>query len=178
VIPRGPGYIVDFFRTIGSAATPQYFGTLWNPAGSGKVVVVRAVQVQIPATTTPGTLCRLYRITVQPTAGTAITPSKQDTESDASVVEAIGGTASDGGALTPITTAVPATSPLGTTIAQSNATTGQVSGAVDITRSYADEEAIVLRPGEGLLIVNNGAALAATGQNYFRGRVYFEEYDS
>jgi hypothetical protein len=95
------------FRTAGAAATTHNLFTLENATGSGRVVRIKRLIVQLDATATLTAvmpLVKTSRSTAIPTGGTTLTKGLFDTtQTSVAGVVARGATASDGGGATAIT---------------------------------------------------------------------------
>ncbi len=152
------------FRTLGAAATAQNLFTIRNGDAS-LVVRVRRLVMQMDATavlTAVMPLVKTCRISAA-SGGTALTKVPWDSSytSDADVV-CLGGTASDGGTATAITATA------GATLWQQfgfrlHTAVGQVLGIDNNMLSIiCENNPVVLRPGEGLLV---HIVAAATSSN-------------
>jgi len=166
------------FRTLGNAATTQNFLTIRN-SGVARNVDVRRVVFQMDATavlTTFMPIMRICRISVAPTGGTALT--KVDwgpTASDASIT-VLGGTATDSGAATGIT------STPGATMWQQygmrmHTLVGQVLGADNNVLSIISADYPVrLGNGEGLLVhIVAAAGTSNPATNHYFVQIAWEE---
>ena len=94
------------FRTLGNAASPQNLFTIENPVGSGVVVKVRRMSLQMDATavlTAVSCQFKTFRTTGIPSGGTTLTIPEFVTSGAAAAAICRGATASDGGAATAIT---------------------------------------------------------------------------
>lgn len=98
-------YSASSFRTAGLASAPHNLLTIWNPAASGRRLVIRRLTVQLDHTTLLATNLHIInsRPTAEPTGGTVITATKNDPDYAAAVAVVRGATASDGGGATAIT---------------------------------------------------------------------------
>lgn len=164
VIPTSPRIVsneVKFtsWRTVASAATPHNLLSIENTTGSAVLVAVRelAVEIQVNAVTAMLVAAdvKLFRGTTVPTGGTVLTQHQLDTADTVSPANVVvrGATASDGGAATAITYALPATNPM---YAQSvsKILTGVGQWVTDDQRFIQrDEDPLILRAGQSLLLV-------------------------
>lgn len=159
-------YSCSTFRTLGTAASPQYIFTLENPAASTKNVVVRDLTIisdstALLATVAPQVLCS--RPAVLPTGGTALASVPWRSGYVAAGAIARGGTASDGGGATAITVTA------GSTIYQ-QFVDRQVTTVGNIVHpAYpvlppvgVDLRQQILAPGESILVSTVTAAAATT----------------
>jgi hypothetical protein len=172
------------FRQLGIAgAVGQRLAALFNPTGSGKIVNVNQVTVDllttvIKAATVIPPLVRIHKITTLPTGGTAIPKVSKDSAlplAAASIAVALQGTASDGGAATAIASTPAAGSVLTQEFAPRMIT---AAGYEMFDRTELLEDAgVVLRAGEGILV---NLDYTAAGQNpitdhWIVGLDWFEE---
>lgn len=142
------------FRTVGSAGTPQNLFTLMN-TGTAVSVNIRRLVMQMDATAVLASvmpLIKASRITAA-SAGTLLTKVAWDTtDTSHASVEARGGTASDGGALTAITATA------GVAMWQQygfrlHTAVGQVLGLDNnVLSSITETYPVVLRQNEGVLV--------------------------
>ncbi len=91
------------YRSVGRAGTtPRRLLSIWNPAGSGKVVYINGVffdlvQGAAMAVTVIPPIVRVYRITAAPTGGTVLTKSAKDTTlTSAATIVVTGDASADG----------------------------------------------------------------------------------
>ncbi len=146
------------FRAIGRAGTtPRRLLTIWNPVGSGKVVhlnqvAIDLVQTAIMAVTVIPPVIRIYKITAAPTGGTALTKVAKDNLLSSSASILLAGDASVDG--TNSVTALAATTTAGAALTQEFAprliTAAGYEPADRI--ELLDDKDIVLRAGEGVCL--------------------------
>lgn len=165
------------FRTLGTTTANTNIASLFNKTGSGVLVAVRALVLEHDYTAVVTTVRNIAvtEISVAPTTGTLLTPVVFDTTQTRSTnVEWRGATASDGGAATALT-ATPE-SRFG------QAFTFRANGASQIEQintdarrmiPFADDDPVIFRPGEGLLLTAV-EALAAT--YHLMVNIAWEEY--
>jgi len=167
------------FRTLGTAATPQNLMTIEN-IDATKLIYIRRITVQMDGTAVLVSVMpqvKLSRATAVPTGGTVLAKGQFDT-SNASNANSIlrGGTASDGGAATAIT------STAGTTLWQQytqrlHTAVGQVIGIdSNVAPGLVDTQSLILRQNQALLIqvvASAGASNPAT--NHWFCNIVWEE---
>lgn len=167
------------FRTLGTAATPQNLLTIEN-IDATKLITIRRLTVQMDATAVLVSVMpqvKTSRATAVPTGGTVLAKAQFDTgnASDANSIVR-GGTASDGGVATAIT------STAGTTIWQQytmrmHTVVGQVLGVdSNILPSLVDTQNLILRQNQALLVqivASAGASNPAT--NHWFCNIVWEE---
>lgn len=146
------------FRAIGRAGTtPRRMLTIWNPTGTGKVVHINQitldlVQTAVIASTVVPPVIRVYKITAAPSGGTALTKVAKDNllGSNASILLA-GDASADG---TNSATALAATTTAGAALTQEFAPrliTAAGYEMFDRTELLVGWD-VMLRPGEGLCL--------------------------
>lgn len=146
------------FRTVGRAGTvARRLLTIWNPAGSGKVVTVNQLAVDfaqlaaIAVTVIPPAI-RVYRITAAPTGGTALTKNAKDTALTSAATIVLAGDASADG--TNSASALAATTTAGAALTQEffpRLITGAGYEVADRIELLADKR-VIIRAGEGLVL--------------------------
>lgn len=150
------------FRTTGRAGTAgQKLMSIHNATGSAVIVDVKRVKVDVintavRAITVEPVLIRLWKVTVLPTNGTALTKTSKDSTlyptSDASVTIRGDASADKTGSATTLT----ATLPTGTFVSQEygprNFTAVGQEAADRVVFLEAEEEVITLRALEGLVV--------------------------
>jgi hypothetical protein len=146
------------FRTVGRAGTtPRRILAIWNALGSGKVVHVNqitldVVQTAVMAVTVVPPIIRIYRITAIPTNGTALSKIAKDSNLSSSASISLFGDASADG--TNSASALAATTTSGAMLAQEfmarliTAAGYEMFDRVELLAGWD----IVLRPGEGLVL--------------------------
>jgi len=167
------------FRTLGTAATPQNLFTIEN-IDATKLVTIRRLSVQMDATAVLVSVMpqvKTSRATAVPTGGTVIAKAQFDTANASNANTIIrGGTASDGGVATAIT------STAGTTIWQQytmrmHTLAGQVLGIdSNILPLLVETQNLILRQNQALLVqvvASAGASNPATN-NWFVNIVWEE----
>lgn len=156
------------FRTVGTAAAgDRNYASLFNKAGSGVIVAVRRLSIQIDKAVQQATarIIAASSIATAPTTGVLLTPTLFDsTKTQNASVEFRGDTASDGAAMT-ILTATPGARGWGEfqqRIADL-APTGQIRVPDDsLLPLIAAGEPVYLREGEGILVTHLNAAAEAS----------------
>lgn len=146
------------FRMVGRAGTtPRRLLALFNAAGSGKIVhinqvAIDVIQTAVIAVTVVPAVIRTYRITAAPTGGTALTKNAKDTALTSSASVTILGDASADG--TNSATALAAVTTAGTALTQEfNPRLITAAGYEMFDRAELLEgKDIVLRPGEGIVL--------------------------
>jgi hypothetical protein len=172
-VPIDNTFVASSFRTLGTAAIPQNIFSIENQAGSAKTLEVRRLSVVMDATavlTAVAVQVRTSRITTLPTGGTTLTKVAFDTGLPASISQAVvrGATASDGGAATAITAT--ASSIFYESLGQRMHTAvGQIlTDLIPAVPLYAENEPIVLRAGQALLVqINASAAASNAATNHY-----------
>jgi hypothetical protein len=167
------------FRTLGTAATPQNLLTIEN-IDATKLIKIRRLTVQMDATAVLVSVMpqvKASRATAVPTGGTVLSKAQFDTANASNANSIVrGGTASDGGVATAIT------STAGTTIWQQytmrmHTVVGQVIGVdSNILPSLVDTQDFILRQNQALLVqivASAGASNPAT--NHWFCNVVWEE---
>jgi len=154
-------YTASSFRTMGLTTNPHNIFTIENPSGSGRILgikrmTIQVIQTALQITTIPN--FKTSRLASLPTGGTSISAVKFDTNNSAPVAIVRGATASDGGVATVINA-----SP-GVTIWQQYSskliTAAGFTFAPDdsLLPQYIYDKPYILRTGESLLVrleVNN-----------------------
>jgi len=167
------------FRTLGTAATPQNLLTIEN-IDATKLITIRRLTVQMDATAVLVSVMpqvKASRATAVPTGGTVLAKAQFDTGNASNANSIVrGGTASDGGVATAIT------STAGTTIWQQytmrmHTVVGQVL-VVDsnVLPSLVDTQNLILRQNQALLVqivASAGASNPAT--NHWFCNIVWEE---
>lgn len=168
------GYVLSYrgmvaaFRTLGLASANHNIFTLFNKTGSTKLVAVRRMTLQTDDTVASLALApvvKTFRITAIPTGGTVLTGVSFDTSlTHDTNVEAMGATASDGGAATTITATANPTSAAWTGFKSRQATAvGQILYPDEpLIPIICENNPIILRASEGLLIRVVDAALTTS----------------
>lgn len=167
------------FRTLGTAATPQNLLTIEN-IDATKLITIRRLTVQMDATAVLVSVMpqvKTSRATAVPTGGTVLAKAQFDTGNASNANSIVrGGTASDGGVATAIT------STAGTTIWQQytmrmHTVVGQVLGVdSNILPSLVDTQNLILRQNQALLVqivASAGASNPAT--NHWFCNIVWEE---
>lgn len=167
------------FRTLGTAATPQNLLTIEN-IDATKLITIRRLTVQIDATAVLVSVMpqvKASRATAVPTGGTVLAKAQFDTGNASNANSIVrGGTASDGGVATAIT------STAGTTIWQQytmrmHTVVGQVLGVdSNVLPSLVDTQNLILRQNQALLVqivASAGASNPAT--NHWFCNIVWEE---
>lgn len=167
------------FRTLGTAATPQNLLTIEN-IDATKLITIRRLTVQMDATAVLVSVMpqvKASRATAVPTGGTVLAKAQFDTGNASNANSIVrGGTASDGGVATAIT------STAGTTIWQQytmrmHTVVGQVLGAdSNVLPSLVDTQNLILRQNQALLVqivASAGASNPAT--NHWFCNIVWEE---
>lgn len=167
------------FRTLGTAATPQNLLTIEN-IDATKLITIRRLTVQMDATAVLVSVMpqvKASRATAVPTGGTVLAKAQFDTGNASNANSIVrGGTASDGGVATAIT------STAGTTIWQQytmrmHTVVGQVLGGdSNVLPSLVDTQNLILRQNQALLVqivASAGASNPAT--NHWFCNIVWEE---
>lgn len=167
------------FRTLGTAATPQNLLTIEN-IDATKLITIRRLTVQMDATAVLVSVMpqvKASRATAVPTGGTVLAKAQFDTGNASNANSIVrGGTASDGGVATAIT------STAGTTIWQQytmrmHTVVGQVLGVdSSVLPSLVDTQNLILRQNQALLVqivASAGASNPAT--NHWFCNIVWEE---
>jgi|JI7StandDraft_1071085.scaffolds.fasta_scaffold165958_2 hypothetical protein len=167
------------FRTLGTAATPQNLLTIEN-IDATKLITIRRLTVQMDATAVLVSVMpqvKASRATAVPTGGTVLAKAQFDTGNASNANSIVrGGTASDGGVATAIT------STAGTTIWQQytmrmHTVVGQVLGVdSNVLPSLVDTQNLILRQNQALLVqivASAGASNPAT--NHWFCNIVWEE---
>jgi hypothetical protein len=167
------------FRTLGTAATPQNLLTIEN-IDATKLVTLRRIVVQLDATAVlTGVMpqVKLSRATAVPTGGTVLAKGQFDTTNATNANTILrGGTASDGGVATAIT------STAGTTLWQQycmrmHTVVGQVLAPDNnVAPLLIETQNLILRQNQALLVqivASAGASNPAT--NHWFCNVVWEE---
>lgn len=167
------------FRTLGTAATPQNLLTIEN-IDATKLITIRRLTVQMDATAVLVSVMpqvKTSRATAVPTGGTVLAKAQFDTGNASNANSIVrGGTASDGGVATAIT------STAGTTIWQQytmrmHTVVGQVLGVdSNVLPSLVDTQNLILRQNQALLVqvvASAGASNPAT--NHWFCNIVWEE---
>ena len=167
------------FRTLGTAATPQNLLTIEN-IDATKLITIRRLTVQIDATAVLVSVMpqvKASRATAVPTGGTVLAKAQFDTGNASNANSIVrGGTASDGGVATAIT------STAGTTIWQQytmrmHTVVGQVLGVdSNVLPGLVDTQNLILRQNQALLVqivASAGASNPAT--NHWFCNIVWEE---
>jgi|GEM_PF-2337515 len=147
------------WRTVASAATPHNLLSIENTTGSAVLVAVRelAVEIQVNAVTAMlvASDIKLFRGTTVPTGGTTLTQHQLDTSDTVSPANVVirGATASDGGAATGITYALPATNAMYAQAVPKILTGVGVFVTADQRFIQRDEDPLILRAAQSLLLV-------------------------
>jgi hypothetical protein len=146
------------FRALGRATTvPRRLFTLFNATGSGKVVhmnlvAVDLLQTAVIASTVVSPVIRIYKITAAPTGGTALTKVAKDNllTSNASVT-LLGDASADG---TNSATALAATTAAGAALTQEFAPRIITAAGYEMfdRSEFLDGYDILCRPGEGICL--------------------------
>ncbi len=155
--------MVTTFRTIGLASANHNLFTIWNKTGSTKLIAVRRLSFLTDATgalATVAPVVQVSRITALPTGGTVLTPVAFDTAlTHDTNCEAMGATASDGGAATTITSTA-GTRAWADLKMRLHTAVGQVLFPDEyLIPQFCDREPIILRAAEGLQVQMVQAAL-------------------
>jgi len=146
--------LVATFRTVGIASANVNLFTLFNKAASTKLVKVRRLVIQVEdtgvlLTVTP--TVQVSRITTLPSGGTVLTPVPFDTAlTHDSNVEAMGATASDGGAATTITSTAGTRMWADFKMRAATAVGQFLFPDVALIPSLCEQDPIILRAQEGL----------------------------
>ena len=149
------------FRIPGRAGTSgQKLFSIYNAAGSAVLVDVEKISVDlnqtvVKAVTVIPPIIRLYRVTVQPAAGTALAKTARDTAKASSAsVTALGDASADGSLSA---TALTATLIPGAIITQEFAPRLITAAGYEIADRVffleGTDELITVRPGEGLVVM-------------------------
>ena len=167
------------FRTLGTAATPQNLLTIEN-IDATKLITIRRLTVQMDATAVLVSVMpqvKASRATAVPTGGTVLAKAQFDTGNASNANSIVrGGTASDGGVATAIT------STAGTSIWQQytmrmHTVVGQVLGVdSNVLPSLVDTQNLILRQNQALLVqivASAGASNPAT--NHWFCNIVWEE---
>ena len=167
------------FRTLGTAATPQNLLTIEN-IDATKLITIRRLTVQMDATAVLVSVMpqvKASRATAVPTGGTVLAKAQFDTGNASNANSIVrGGTASDGGVATAIT------STAGTTIWQQytmrmHTVVGQVLGVdSNVLPGLVDTQNLILRQNQALLVqivASAGASNPAT--NHWVCNIVWEE---
>lgn len=167
------------FRTLGTAATPQNLLTIEN-IDATKLITIRRLTVQMDATAVLVSVMpqvKASRATAVPTGGTVLAKAQFDTGNASNANSIVrGGTASDGGVATAIT------STAGTTIWQQytmrmHTVVGQVLGVdSNVLPGLVDTQNLILRQNQALLVqivASAGASNPAT--NHWFCNIVWEE---
>lgn len=173
------------FRIAGIAGTTgQRLFSIHNASGSTiKVdvhkVAIDVIQTAVMAITVVPPVIRLYRVTVLPTGGTAVTKVAEDTSRPAtsSSVTLLQGTASDGGAATNITATLPANNVITQEYVPRMITAVGYEMADRMEFLAQDNEAITLGALEGLVVnLDYTTATQNPTSNHYIVTVRWEEY--
>ncbi|MCA1571155.1 MAG: hypothetical protein LC798_12730 [Chloroflexi bacterium] len=169
------------FRTLGNAATPQNLFSIENAAGSTVLLAVRRLSVQMDSTaalTAVATQFKTSRPSALPTVGTALGKVAFDSAltSSASVV-ARGATASDAGAATAITATAGGTG-WHQFAMRMHTLVGQVlMDDESLVPSLAEDDPIILRAGESLLVqIVQATAANNKSSDHYVVNCMFEEF--
>jgi len=163
------GYVTSYrgmvtsFRTIGLASANHNLFTIFNKTGSTKLLAIRRLTIVTDATavlTSVAPVVQVSRITTLPTGGTVLTPVDFDTSlTHDTNCEAMGATASDGGAATTITSTA-GTRAWAQLKMRMHTAVGQIlMPAESLIPLYCDRQPIILRALEGLNVQVVQAAL-------------------
>ena len=173
VVPTFPG-IVSYlgraatFRIPGNLAVTQNLASIHNATGSTVLVDVTRVRVDLTATvakaiTVQQPVLRLYRVTVLPTAGTAITKTPMDTQAlGAAAASSASVTLLQGASAHRTASALTATLPANNVLSQIQASRVITAAGVDIHDPvvfFDSEPDVTLRPLEGLVVVAEDAVV-------------------
>ncbi len=145
------------FKTPGRAAVSQKIMSIHNATGSGVLVDVTKIRVDVHSTvvklvTIVTPVIRLYRVTVLPTNGTALTKVPLDTTlSSAAAVTVLGDASADN---TASVTTLTATIPAGNIMAAVYAPRLITAAGYEMidTVEFLVGDAVILRPLEGLVV--------------------------
>jgi hypothetical protein len=170
------------FRTLGNAATPQNLFSIENAAGSAVLLAVRRLTIQMDATVASIAVASQFktgRPTGLPTGGTVLGKAPLfDTAltSSASVVVR-GATASDGGAATAIT-ATGGVTGWHQFAMRMHTLVGQIlMDDEPLIPALCDDEPVILRAGEALLVqIVQAAAANNAATNHHVVNCMFEEF--
>jgi hypothetical protein len=168
------------FRLVGSAVSTINLFTLHN-ASSAVLVALTRVSVDIQYSTNSAYILnghvRLWRGTITPSGGTALTKHPVDsTKSSDANVTLLGPNASDGGASTTLTYTTPSTNPMNEkAIPQSFAATSVGQWLTDDLELWnQDTSPLILRQNQSLLVAHHGANSATHMHYTVKG--HFEEF--
>jgi hypothetical protein len=160
---------VGTFKTPGRAAVNQKVFALHNATGSAVLVDLKRLRVDVlqtavKAVTIVVPVIRVYRVTVLPTNGTALTKVTTDTSQSSSASVTVFGDASADGTLS--ASALTATIPAGNVLAQTYAPrvfTAVGYEPLDTVEFFVgDETDVTLRALEGIVVFLE-SAVATTG---------------
>lgn len=174
--------VVSTFRTIGSAALLHNLFSLENQAGSGIILAVRRMTVQLDATAVLITVApsiKVSRPTALPTGGTPLTKGLFDTRPPASpaTVVARGANASDGGAATAIIATAGAALWSQYAMRLHTAVGQVVMEDQSILPALCESDPVLLNPGEALLAqVISAPATSNPVTNHWIVNCMFEEF--
>lgn len=176
VVPTFPGLVSYLgrgvtFRIPGNAGTTQNLASIHNATGSSVLVDVTRVRFDltntaVKAITIQQPVVRVYRVTVLPTGGTAITKVPMDTEAlGAAAVSSSSVTLLQGASAHRVASTLTATLPANNVLSQVQAArtiTGVGHEAHDPVTFFEDEPDITLRALEGIVVVADDA-ITSTG---------------
>lgn len=174
--------MVSSFRTLGAAALTQNLMTIENQTGSGRLVGVRRISVQLDATAALLTVAPhviVSRTTAMPTGGTVLTETQFDTgATNSALILARGATASNGGTATAIT-ANPATGQGWSQYTMRIATAvGQIiMDDQSVIPTLCADTPIILREGQALVVQVLAATTASNpATNHWIVNAVFDGY--
>jgi hypothetical protein len=163
---RAGQFMATSFRTLGTASSPQNIFSIENPVASTTLVAVKRLSIQMDSTAVLITVAPSFKTSRPaslPTGGTTLGAVKMDTGL-AAAAQAIlrGGTASDGGAATPIA-ATPGVAFWTQMATRLHTAVGQViTPDLALIPMLSETDPIVLRAGESLLVQGVLASAATT----------------
>lgn len=146
------------YRMVGRAGTtPRRLLAIWNAVGSGKVVHVKQVAIDLiqtaaMAVTVVPPIIRIYRISAIPTNGTALTKvAKDSTQSSAAGVSLFQDASADG---TNSASALAATTTAGTALTEEFAPRLITAAGYEMfdRAEFFEGKDVLVRPGEGLVL--------------------------
>lgn len=175
--------MVSTFRTQGAAALTQNLLTIENGVGSGRLVGLRRISVQLDTTAALAAVAptiEFRRTTALPTGGTVLQETQWDTTAtNSGLIVARGATASHGGALTPIT----ATGTTGSagwsqfTMRQATVAGQVVMDDQSVIPQLASDTPIILREGQAIVVQAIAAATTSNpATNFWIVNAVFDGY--
>jgi len=167
------------FRVQGTATTPINMLTVENTTGSAVLVGIKRISVDISASAVTAymlqSIFRLYRTTTVPTGGTVVSKFGVESTQASAANVIIRGPASADGTASVITHALPAGTPMRSSVHPGIFTGVGQWDPVDVHLWNFDLAPLTVRPGECVLLALAGGAASATNFGY-TVKAIWEEY--